>query len=458
MIFINILRMLHIVSKQRLLTYHDYSQSFKVKAFGILLELLCCPLVLFQRPLDSFSTRISSCFESLGPVYVKFGQTLSTRPDLVGVNVATKLQYLQNSLFDFDSAIAKKIVEHELNQTINQIFIYFNDKAVASASIAQVHKAQLLNGDIVAVKILRPGIGKKYQDDINLLYFVAKIWSKINQEYNRLKLLEVVNVLKNTMHQELDLRNEAASISEITDYCRNNPNLCIPKIYWQFNSSNLLITQWVEGISIYDNEGLLSANIDKTKLSKDIAEMFLSQAYEYGFFHADLHPGNILIKDDGRIALIDFGIMGRLADSDRLAIAEILAAFLNRDYLRVAQIHIKVGYVPKNTDLYSFASACRTIYEPMVNLASKDISISKLLIRLFEITEKFGMETQPQLLLLQKTMIVVEGIGQSLNSNLNMWELAKPWITKWAVKNLSPEAKVLAIFKKAIIKFMDDCL
>ncbi|MGI4775637.1 MAG: 2-polyprenylphenol 6-hydroxylase [Janthinobacterium lividum] len=453
---INLLRMLSVISKQRLLTHCDeFDLPIRVKIIGRFLELLLCPLVLFQRPLNDFGKRMSNCLEQLGPIYIKLGQTLSTRPDLVGAKIATSLKYLQDALPQFSSDIAKTIIKKEFDKEIKEIFTYFSEEVIASASIAQVHQAQLLSGELVAVKILRPGIRKKYMDDINLLFLFAKIGLKISKTMNRLRPLEVIEVFVNTMNQELDLRTEAAAMSEVADNSAMDLNICIPKIYWQFNSSNILVTQWIDGISIYDTEGLLKRNIDRVELSKNIAVMFFNQAYEYGLFHADLHPGNILVKDTGKIALLDFGIMGRLADTDRLAIAEILAAFLRRDYLRVAQVHIKNGYVPKITNPYSFASSCRTIYEPMIGVASKDISIGKLLMRLFEITKQFGMETQPQLLLLQKTMVIIEGIGQSLNPDLNMWELAKPWITKWAIKNLSPEAKILRTLKAMINQLLD---
>jgi ubiquinone biosynthesis protein len=362
---------------------------------------------------------------------------------------------LQDKVSPFSSEIAKLIVTQSLGKSIEELFILFEDQPVASASIAQVHKAKLHNGQFVAVKILRPLIRQKYNNDLKLLYFCAKLIAKFLPQFKRLKAIEVVDLFKATMHLELDLRLEAAALDEMRDNFILDSDVYIPKLYWTLITNQVLLVEWIDGISIYDNIELIRNNIDPELISQKIAIMFFNQAYRDGFFHADLHPGNILVTISGKIVLLDFGIMGRLSQKDRLAVAEILFAFLHRDYKLVAHVHSKAGYIKHDTNLSLFAQHCRAISESIIGLPMQEISIGKLLMQLFKITEDFGMETQPQLLLLQKTMIVVEGIGRSLNPKTNMWELAEPWIKKWALKNLTMEAKLLRTMKKIITDLTD---
>lgn len=457
MIIINLLRVLAIISRQQILTNAgEIKLPLRVKIIANCLELIFYPLGLIKKPTKNFGYRLTSCFEKLGPIYIKFGQTLSTRPDLVSHEVAKNLQYLQDALPPFSSELAKQIIYSTFAQTTEQLFSSFEDVPVAAASISQVHKAKTKTGEDIAIKILRPNIHNKYNDDIKLLYFLAKLITKITAKFNRLRLIQVVKLFEQTMYSELDLRLEAAAISEMADNLKFDQEIYIPKVYWQLTSENIMTTEWVEGISIYDTTKIIEQGLNPSELAAKIAVMFFNQAYRDGFFHADLHPGNILVKPDGKIALLDFGIMGRLSEQDRLAIAEILFGFLSRDYKLVANVHLQAGYIPKNTNLYLFAQSCRAVCEPIIGLAIKDISIGKLLAQLFKVTKDFGMETQPQLLLLQKTMVVVEGIGQSLDHEINMWQLAEPWITRWAAKNLSPEAKFLRFMKKTLIRVITE--
>lgn len=447
--FPQFLWVLYLISKKQLLIH---SGHYKLPNYLRVLGYISCCLFyikgVFVKPKSSFGERVTDFFYELGPIYIKFGQTLSTRPDLVGSEVAESLKYLQDKLPAFDIKIVHKKIEERFGNKISELFAEFDDNPVAAASIAQVHKAKLKSGEIVAVKILRPEIAEKYEKDMQFLEFCANIASKTLKKAKRLKPNEVIAVFRQSMKFELDLRSEAAAASRIYDNFIDDDSLLIPKIYWQFTTNDIITLEWVDGVSIYDKDRIVESGLDPKNIAAKIAIIFFNQAYRDGFFHADLHPGNIIVCPDGRVALVDFGIVGSLSESDRLAIAEILYAFLKKDYQLVAEVHRNIGYIPKDTDLDQFAMSCRAIAEPIIGLAIKDISIGNLLAQLFKVTEEFGMETQPQLLLLQKTMVVVEGIGRSLDPEINMWQLAEPWIKKWAAKNLSPEAKILRVIKK----------
>ena len=464
--FFNLIRICRIISKKQILIDARIPKYFRF--IGYILALFSAPLSLIKKPREDYGKRLIDCLSSLGPIYIKFGQTLSTRVDLVGAEIADYLRLLQDKLPPFDSGVARKLimslrgdmyVDEAISANKQEIatqsttarndvlpFLHFDDTPIAAASISQVHKARLATGEYVAVKILRPDIHKKYNRDIKLLYFLAKIVSKFSKA-KRLKPIKVVDKFHETMKFELDLRLEAAAASELTDNMRNDINVIIPKIYWDLTSENILTTEWLDGTSIYDTRLLKEMGLEPKKIAQDFAVMFFNQAYRDGFFHADLHPGNILVNKQGKIILLDFGIMGRLKEKDRLAVAESLFGFLKRDYKLVAKVHLRAGYIPSNTDLDLFAGSCRAVTEPIIGTPTKNISIGKLLAHLFKITEDFGMEVQPELLLLQKTLIMVEGIGRQLDKNVNMWQLAEPWIKKWAIKNLSPEAKLLRLIK-----------
>ncbi|BDU59698.1 putative protein kinase UbiB [Candidatus Rickettsia kotlanii] len=462
----NLIRVFRIISKKQILIDSRSPKYFRF--IGYILALFFAPVSLIKKSREDYGKRLIDCLSDLGPIYIKFGQTLSTRADLVGAEIAGYLRLLQDKLPPFDGGVARRLitslrgdiyVDEAISASKQKIatqsttmshdilpFLHLDDTPIAAASISQVHKAQLITGEYVAVKILRPGIHKKYNRDIKLLYFLAKIISKFPKA-KRLKPIKVVDKFHETMKFELDLRLEAAAASELTDNMRNDINVIIPKIYWDLTSENILTTEWLDGTSIYDTLLLREMGLEPAKISQDFAVMFFNQAYRDGFFHADLHAGNILVNKQGKIILLDFGIMGRLKEKDRLAVAESLFGFLRRDYKLVAKVHLKAGYIPSNTDLDLFAQSCRAVTEPIVGMPIKNVSIGKLLAHLFKITEDFGMEVQPELLLLQKTLIMVEGIGRQLDGNVNMWQLAEPWIKKWAVKNLSPEAKLLRLVK-----------
>jgi len=449
--FFKLLSVAYVISKQQLLTHpENFKLPASAKILGRICGILLYPKGIFSKPKNSFGQRLANCFQELGPIYIKLGQTLSTRPDLIGLETAESLKNLQDKLPPFDSSIVRERIEGRFGEPIENLFADFNNTPVAAASVAQVHKATLKSGEIVAVKLLRPGITKKYEDDIKFLEYAASIASKLLKKAKRLKPNEVIAVFRQSMKFELDLRSEAAAASRIYDNFVDDDSLHIPKIYWHLTAGDIITLEWVDGVSIYETDKIIQLGLDPKDVAAKIAIIFFNQAYRDGFFHADLHPGNILVRKDGRISLVDFGIIGILSEDDRLAIAEILYAFLKRDYTLVAEVHHRIGYIPKDTNLEYFAQSCRAIAEPIMGKAIKDISIGNLLAQLFKITEEFGMETQPQLLLLQKTMVVVEGIGQSLDKDINMWQLAEPWIKKWSAKNLSPEARILRFFKKLI--------
>lgn len=400
----------------------------------------------FKKRSKNLGEALALSLKAMGPIYIKFGQSLSARPDLIGEEIANYLIILQDKLPPFSSQKAITTLEQELGLELDDIFLHFNQEPIAAASIAQVHQATLKNGEIVAVKILRPDIEADYKRDIKLLYFLSNIINNIlPKKYERFKAIELVNVFEQSMQLELDLRLEAAAIDEMQN--NDNESIYLPKVHWDFTSRKILTTAWIDGISIYDKDSLINAGLNLHEIAAKLAIMFFNQAFRDGFFHADLHPGNIFITKEGQLALVDFGIMGRLRDKDRLAVAEILYALLQKDYKRVAEIHIEVDYVPKDTDIFLFAQSCRAVCQPIIDQPTDNISIGKLLEQLLEMAASFKMQPQHHLFLLQKTIIVLEGIGKSLNPEINMWKVAEPWVKKWANKNISPEAKALRLLK-----------
>ena len=418
--------------------------------FGRFFEVLLLPFRGRKYRAGNLGEALKNFFQYAGPIYIKLGQNLSTRPDIVGEEIASSLQKLQDKLPAFPFDEAKEIIESELKNSLDEFFDEFIKEPVAAASIAQVYRGRLKTGEEVAIKLLRPGIHKLYKRDISFLKFCANFSRFVFSDHKRLKPREVIGLLEKVMKQELDLQIEAANASELAECAKGDDWLVIPKVFWQYSTKNLMASSWVEGVSIYDKEAIKNQGLNVEEISQKIAVIFFNQAYRTGFFHADLHPGNIMVTKDGKIALVDFGIMGRLPEKDRLAVSEILYCFINKKYMRIAEIHEEAGYIPKGSDLELFALRSRIIGQMIVGMEVKDISVAKTLEELFKITKEFGMEVQHQLLLLQKTTIVVEGIGRLLNPRLNIWKLAEPWIKKWAAKNISPEAKVIRIVKNEI--------
>ena len=383
---------------------------------------------------------LSKSLESMGTTFIKLGQFLATRPDIIGESLSKELENLQDRLPPFSQDQAKKIIKDDLGiNTYNSIIDL--SEPVAAASIAQVHKAKIDdNGTIkdVAIKILWPDIKKIFNDEIDAIMLCAFLVESLIKKTKRLKLVEVVFLLKEITNLEMDLRFEAAAANEYAENTKNDIGFNVPKIYWNYTSENVMTLDWVEGISIRETDELKKRDVNTKKLAEDIIQNFLRHAVRDGFFHADMHQGNILIDNDGHIVPIDLGIMGRLDKMSKRFLAEILFGFIQRDYKKVAEVHLIAGLVPKDVPINDLAQALRSIGEPIFGQAVKDISGGKLLKQLFDVTEKFNMQTQPQLLMLQKTMVVVEGVARKLNPETNIWTTSKPILENWLKETKNP--------------------
>ncbi len=389
----------------------------------------------------SHSMRISTALASLGPSYIKLGQFLSTRPDVIGVKRAFELKSLQDRLPPFPQAEAQAMVESELGLPIATLFTHFGEP-VAGASVAQVHKATTPEGREVAVKILRPTIEKRFAADIDSFGFAARLMERASAEGRRLRPVAAVAMLEESMKLELDLRMEASALAEMRENTKDDPAFRLPHVDWVRTSKRVLTTEWIDGTPMADVAQLKAKGFNLEALGDSIIQNFLRHAIRDGFFHADMHQGNLMVDGTGTLVALDLGIMGRLSDKDRLFLAEILYGFITRDYMRVAQVHFDAGYVPDTQNVHNFAQALRAIGEPIMDLPADKISMARLLTQLFEVTEQFQMVAQPQLLLLQKTMVVVEGVARTLNPNLNMWATAEPVVRQWIERKLGPVGKL----------------
>jgi ubiquinone biosynthesis protein len=394
--------------------------------------------------------RLAKALTELGPTYIKLGQLLSTRSDLVGERMAADLAELQDQLPPFPGAEARAIIEEELGRPIQELFLSFDEKPVAAASIAQVHFAVTPDGQEVAVKVLRPGIEFAFERDIGLFNWLAEWAETLMPRLKRLRPREVVEIFARTSRMEMELRMEAAAASELAANFQDDITFQVPRIDWERTARRVLTLQRIRGIKVDEAQKLDDNGFDRDDILAKASASFFNQVFRDGFFHADLHPGNLFVTEDGNIAPVDFGIMGRLDRATRYYLADMLIGFLTGDYRRVALVHFEAGYVPRHQSIEIFTQACRAIGEPLQNKPLNEISVGRLLAQLFAVTEQFEMETQPQLLLLQKSMLTAEGVGRSLNPNINMWELARPLIEEWMRENRGPEARILDDVEAAV--------
>ncbi|MGI6245374.1 MAG: 2-polyprenylphenol 6-hydroxylase [Pseudochelatococcus sp.] len=394
---------------------------------------------LIERPGPGGSAeRLAAALTRLGPSYVKFGQFLATRPDVVGARTARDLESLQDRMPPFDQAVAVRIVESAFGRTLDTLFADFSSP-IAAASIAQVHRARLVaGGDEVAVKILRPGVRERFARDLAAMRFAARLMQRLLPDMRRLRPVEVVETLARSVSMEMDLRLEAAALSEMGENTRDDPDFRVPNVEWDATGREVMTSEWVHGIPLSDIPAIEAAGHDRKALAKTVIQSFLRHALRDGFFHADMHPGNLFVDAQGRLVAVDCGIMGRLGRAERRFLAEILLGFITRDYRRTAQVHFDAGYVPDHHSVEDFAQAIRAIGEPIHNRRADEISMAKLLTLLFEITALFDMATRTELVMLQKTMVVVEGVARKLDPQLDMWGSAEPVVREWIERNLGP--------------------
>ncbi len=404
---------------------------------------------------DPSQPPILRALTALGPAYIKFGQIMSTRPDIVGDDLARQLTILQDKLPPFSDAEARAAIERELGQPVDALFAEFS-APVAAASLAQVHRARLREtGQPVAIKVLRPGIERAFLRDVDAFYFAARVIEFFAPFTRRLKPRAVIAHFEGVVQGELDLRMEASAAAEFQANTLDDHGFRVPAVIWQASGRRVLTLEWVAGDNMGDLPALVARRADLVGLSDRIIQAFLTHALRDGFFHADMHQGNLKLGPDGAIVALDFGIVGRIDAYTRRVYAEILFGFLRKDYARVAEVHFEAGYVPPDRDIEAFAQALRSVGEPIFGQDATRISMARLLAHLFEVSERFGMETRTELILLQRTMVVVEGVARSLNPAMNMWETARPVVTDYIATNLGPRATLrdLAATVRVLARF-----
>ncbi len=388
-------------------------------------------LFFWRRFNAARAVRLRLALESLGPIFVKFGQVLSTRRDLMPADIADELAKLQDRVPPFPSELAMAALRRAYGRDPHEVFAELCPDPVASASIAQVHWARLKSGEAVAVKILRPGIKPVIDGDLDLLDTLAALLEAVWSDGKRLKPREVVAEFAKHLADELDMVREAANCSQLRRNFDHSPLLAVPEVYWDYCTTEVMVMSWMEGTPISQINTLRQRGIDIPKLARAGVEIFFTQVFRDGYFHADMHPGNILVTDAGQYVALDFGIMGTLNDTDKNFLAQNFLAFFRRDYRRVAQAHWDAGWVPKETRVDEFESAIRAVCEPVFDRPLKEISFGKVLLRLFQTSRRFGMEVQPQLVMLQKTLLNIEGLGRQLDPDLDLWATAKPYLERW---------------------------
>lgn len=443
------LKILRVVARYRLDTFFDgVNLPFYLRALLLLLPWRYT--VAVEKPRGE---RLRLALEALGPVFIKFGQMLSTRRDLLPDDVAEELKKLQDQVPPFGGAEAQQIIEQSLGQPVTELFAEFEQQPLASASVAQVHKATLGDGRDVVVKVIRPGIERTIQKDVALLYSLAQVVQTIWADGRRLRPVEVVAEYEQTIFDELDLRKEAANGSQLHRNFADSDVLYIPEIYWDFTRSNVLVMERIHGIPVADIEQLEAQNTDMKKLAERGVEIFFTQVFRDSFFHADMHPGNIFVSRENpqspQYIAVDFGIVGSLTPEDQSYLARNFLAFFQRDYRQVAQLHVDSGWVPADTNVDAFETAIRSVCEPIFEKPLKEISFGQVLLGLFQTARRFNMEVQPQLVLLQKTLLNIEGLGRQLYPELDLWKTAKPFLEGWMKERMGPKAVYRTIKQQA---------
>jgi ubiquinone biosynthesis protein len=438
-------RLLRLVHINHVLLKHGLDEiilaTHLLRPLRFLLPL--APWRWFHKSTLPRGVRIRLVLEELGPVFIKFGQALSTRQDLLPDDIAVELIKLQDDCPPFDNLEAQRIIEKSFGKTVEELFLKFDKTPLASASIAQVHAAVLPNGCEVIVKVVRPGIKKIIKKDISLLYELAVLAERFWSEGKRLHPRDVVAEFERTILDELDMMRESANASQLRRNFEHSDQLLVPEIFWDYVRPNVLVMERVYGIPVNHIEKLKEQQIDMEQLAASGVEIFFTQVFKHNFFHADMHPGNVFVQaaaDNphyGQYIAIDFGIVGTLSKNDQRYIAENFLAFFNRDYQRVAELHVESGWVPPDTPVNEFESAIRSVCEPIFEKPLKDISFGLLLVNLFQTAARFKMEIQPQLVLLQKTLLSIEGLGRQLYPELDLWKTAKPFLEDWMKERLS---------------------
>ena len=434
--FNNILRILQIA---RLFIKYDVDKMLVNCGSGR------CKFYFYMLPWNWFRTRrieniplkIRMMFEELGPIFVKLGQVISTRKDLLSDDIAFELSKLQDNVKPFPKDISMQIIENELGDKISNIFNNFTAEPLASASIAQVHSAQLKNGKDVIVKVVRPGIHKAIEKDLLLMKRIAEFLTSLSDDFKRMHLIEVVNDYELLVYDETDLIKESTNAKKIRDNFKNSKLIYIPEIYWNYVTRNILVMERTYATPINDREELIRQGIDFEKLATNAVESFFIQVFEHNFFHADMHPGNIFVDkvgNDVQFVLVDFGIMGSLSTFDKRYLAENFVAFFNRDYAKVARLHVECEWVPKDTNISLLEKAIRDNCESMLDKSIKDVSLSDIILGLFDTARKFKLEVQPQLILMQKALLYTEGLGREFHPELDLWKTSKPILEKWMNK------------------------
>lgn len=421
------------------------------------------PWLWFKRDTGNRGARIRRSLEDLGPIFVKFGQILSTRKDLLPDDIAVELCKLQDQVPPFADSLALQILEQAYQQSPHEVFAEFTPTPFASASIAQVHAARLHSGEEVVVKILRPGIMPIIQRDVAILYSIARKIERFWSMGKKLRPVEIVAEYEKTIVNELNLMREAANATQLKSNFKDSNLLYVPSIHWEYTKKNVMVMERIHGIPVSHTNTLAEHDIDFKKLAEDGVEIFFTQVFRDSFFHADMHPGNIFVaaqsqqqpkQDKGQYIAVDFGIMGTLTKNDQRYLAENFLAFFNHDYRRVAELHINSGWVGHNTRIEEFEAAIRTVCEPIFNKPLKDISFAQVLIGLFNTAREFDIEVQPQLVLLQKTLLNIEGLGRQLYPDLDLWKTAKPFLEKWMHTQVGPQA-IFKQFKEAFPNWLE---